>query len=94
MNLRDYQRMAALELDVDEYLARRDSLRRAYAAMIPKPRMCARTTLGYGSLFPLTDPSAKLSVVTLSRPFTDEEWEHYRRSPACERVRKSGELHE
>lgn len=69
----------------------RDELRFDYARTFPPVLPAPRTALGYGSLFPLVDPAAKLNVTMLSRAFTDAEWEEWRRSPACERRRKPGE---
>jgi hypothetical protein len=49
------------------------------------------TTLGYGLLFFLVDPTAKLGFVMCSRAMTETEWEDYR-GAAGARKRRPGEM--
>jgi hypothetical protein len=52
----------------------------------------AFTAMGHGLLFPLLDPDARLSFTVTSRAMSADEWEQWRRSPACARRRRPGEM--
>ncbi len=71
----------------------RQRRRRAYRELTKSMRVprAAKTSLGYGCLFPILDPKAKLAWTMTSRPMTRDEWVTYSRDYSA-RKRRTGEV--